>query len=333
MPTPTTTTGIFDAFRMASGRGELPTSLDTAGLRALGADVLSSAVFTARGTNTVYVSKIKEVVDQLAAGDINFATARWTLMEALKATGYTPEGGFPDVAPGKVPPALAGTLQDLSSQRRIEFILKTQIALVRGKGFQVRGHARAAQFPAWELVRVYQVTAPRNWDGTQPSKADPRSRWIIAGGKPGPMIALKGDPVWGELGSYENFEDALGVDHPPFAFNSGMGWREVAAGEIRKLGITGPKGESPKDWQKSGPATLDGKLPAPQLDVNQVDPELLKKLQERDGVVVEDGKAMRPEDADKIREGIEARRLAREARKAARLEKSISDRQEEYANR
>lgn len=319
----TSQTAIFDAFRKASERGELPTSLGTAELRELGADVLSSSVFTARGTNAIYVSKLKEVIDQLAAGDINFATARWTLMEALKATGYTPEGGFPDVPEGTVPPALAGTLQDLSSQRRIEFILKTQIALVRGKGQAFRGAARAAAFPAWELVRVYQVTAPRDWP----------SRWAIAGGKPGPMIALKGDPIWGELGSYDNFTDALGVDHPPFAFNSGMGWREVAAGEVRKLGITGPNGESPKDWQKSGPATLDGKLPAPQLDVNETDPELLKKLQERDGVVVEKGTAMRPEDADKIRAGIEARRLAREARKAARLDKSISDRQEEYANR
>jgi hypothetical protein len=332
MPKPATTpAAIFDAFRKASERGELPTSLGTAELRELGADVLSSSVFTARGTNAIYVSKLKEVIDQLAAGDINFATARWTLMEALKATGYTPEGGFPDVPDGTVPPALAGTLQDLSSKRRIEFILKTQIALVRGKGQQFRGQARADAFPAWELVRVYQVTAPRDWP----------SRWAIAGGPASPsgyagtgrMIALKGDPVWGELGSYENFTDALGVDHPPFAFNSGMGWREVAAGEVRKLGITGPNGESPKDWQKSGPATLDGKLPVPQLDVNQVDPELLKKLQERDGVVVQDGTAMRPEDADKIRDGIEARRAAREARKAARLEKSISDRQEEYANR
>lgn len=320
---PTNPTAIFDAFRKASERGELPTSLDTAGLRELGADVLSSAVFTARGTSAVYVSKIKEVVDQLAAGDINFATARWTLAETLKALGYTPEGGFPDLAPGAVPPALAGTLQDLSSQRRIEFILRTQLALVRGKGQQFRGVARAVQFPAWELVRVYQVDAPRDWP----------SRWVIAGGKPGPMIALKGDPVWGELGSYGNFDDALGVDHPPFAFNSGMGWREVASGEVRRLGITGPEGESPKQFQASRPVTLDGKLPAPQMDVNKVDPEIIKKLQERDGVFVQDGTAMRAEDKDKILDSIAERRAAREARKAERLAKSISDRQEEYESR
>lgn len=315
---------IFDAFRMAAARGMLPTTLDTAGLRELGEDVLSSSVFSARCTNVLVVSKIKEVVDAVAAGDMDFVTGRWLILESVRATGYTPEGGFPDAVPGKVPPALAGTLQDLSSQRRIDFILRTQLALARGKGLQFRGHARAAAFPAWELVRVYQVSAPRE---------DWPSRWTIAGGKPGPMIALKGDPIWGELGSYGNFQDALGVDHPPFAFNSGMGWREVAAGEVRKLDITGPSGEPPKEWQATQPVVLDGKLPPPQVDMNGADPELIKKLQERDGVVVVDGTAMRPEDKAKILSEIEERRTAREARRAGRLAKSISDRQEAYAGR
>lgn len=314
---------IFDAFRKASERGELPTTLDTAGLRELGEEVLSSSVFSARCTSVIVVSKIKEVVDAVAAGDMDFVTGRWLILEAVRATGYTPEGGFPDAEPGTVPPALAGTLQDLSSQRRIDFILRTQLALVRGKGLQFRGHARAAAFPAWELVRVYQVTAPRDWP----------SRWTIAGGKPGPMIALKGDAVWGELGSYGNFQDALGVDHPPFAFNSGMGWREVAAGEVRKLGITGPNGETPQEWQATQPVVLDGKLPLPQVDVNGVDSDLLKTLQERDGVVVVDGTAMRPEDKDKILAATEDRTAAREARRAGRLAKSITDRQEAYAGR
>jgi hypothetical protein len=218
---------------------------------------------------------------------------------------------------------LAGTLQDLSSRRRIEFILRTQTALARGKGQQLRGQARAAQFPAWELVRVYQVAVPRDWP----------SRWTIAGGKPGRTIALKGDPVWGELGSYANFSDALGVDHPPFAFSSGMGWREVAAGEVRRLGITGPQGQSPKEWLASRPVTMAGKMPAPQLDVNAMDPAIIRRLQERDGVIVQEGTAMRPEDAAQIRSAIDARRDAREARRALRLEKSISDRREEYADR
>ena len=147
------------------------------------------------------------------------------------------------------------------------------------------------------------------------------------------MIALKGDPIWGELGSYDNFPDALGVDHPPFAFNSGMGWREVAAGEVRKLGITGPNGESPEDWQASRPTTMAGKLPPPQIDVNQVDPELQKKLQERDGVAVVDGVAMRKEDADAVRARSAARRAAREARSKELADQAVRKAADAYARK
>jgi hypothetical protein len=104
-----------------------------------------------------------------------------------------------------------------------------------GAGQKFRGeHAdMLPSYPAWELVRVMPVMVPRDWP----------SRWTIAGGKfaiGGRMIALKGDPIWGELGSYDNFPDALGVDYPPFAFNSGMGWKAVSTEECQRLGITGP---------------------------------------------------------------------------------------------
>jgi hypothetical protein len=110
-----------------------------------------------------------------------------------------------------------------------------------------------------------------------------RPRWIIAGGKSHPsgrIIALKGDPVWGELGSYDNFDDALGVDHPPFAFNSGMRWKEISAAECRSLKITGPNGESIEDWQASRPAVMAGKLPlpAPKISLRGVDPALVKRF-------------------------------------------------------
>lgn len=90
------------------------------------------------------------------------------------------------------------------------------------------------------------------------------------------MIALKGDPVWGELGSYGNFQDALGVDHPPFAFNSGMGWREIELAECETLGVMGPNGETPAEFHASQPVTMGGKLPlpSPQLSMADVDPDL-----------------------------------------------------------
>lgn len=271
---------ITDSFLAASTRGEMPTTMGTAELRAMGADVLARAVFTARGTNAIYVSKIKEVIDKLAAGDIGEGQARTALYETLDALGYDAEkGGFPGE---EVEPAMKGSLQDLRSFRRMDLIIRTQLELMQGAGLQLRGMTpdRLRAFPAYELVRELDVAVPRDWP----------SRWTIAGGKPldetgGRMIALKGDPIWGELGSYDNFQDALGVDHPPFAFNSGMGWDEISAADCQALGITGPDGETPDQWLESGPVTMAGRqpMPAPQISLAGVDPEIIKSFAKSTG--------------------------------------------------
>lgn len=307
MPLPLPET-IFDAERMSRARAEMPTDLSTAELRDLGADVLARSVFTARGTSAIFTSRIKEVVDELAAGNLSEGQARTALWECLKAIGYTPEGGFPQASSattpgqagdeGKVPPALKGTLQDLSSFRRLDLIVRTQAELMQGAGAQWRGHQpeMLKAYPAWELVRKDPKTAPRNWSGDAPSKKDPRPRWIIAGGelKEGRMIALKGDPIWGELGSYDNFPDALGVDHPPFAFNSGMGWRAVPDSEVQRLGIVGPDGETPADWFATEPVTMAGKipkLPTPQVSLKGVDPALIERFRRTTRATPVQGKA------------------------------------------
>lgn len=261
---------ITDALAAAQKRGALPTARGTAELRELGAELLSRAVFTARGTNAIYVSELKELINRLAAGELSEGQVRTALWEMLDVIGYEAEqGGFPGE---ELEPALKGTLKDLKSFRRRDLIVRTQLDLMQGAGQQARGMRPEylAEFPAWELVRVQAVAVPRDWP----------SRWAIAGGKPGPMIALKGDPVWGELGSYDNFQDALGVDHPPFAFNSGMGWREVSAAQVEELGITGPAGETPEEWQATRPAVMAGKfpLPTPRLSLAGVDPDLIERF-------------------------------------------------------
>ena len=309
-------TEITDALRAAQRRGDRPTSLGTAELRDLGEAVLSNSVFSARATNAVFVSKLKEVVDLLASGDLDEASARLALLETLRAVGYTPEGGFPDAPAGSVPPAVAGSLQDLSSFRRLNLIVETQAALMRGKGWQMRGQveSRLRAFPAWELVRIFPVAIPRDW----------QSRWAIAGGrlKNGRMLALKGDPVWGEIGSYENFEDALGVDHPPFAFNSGMGWREISADEVAQLGLSGPHGESPEDWFKTQPITLSGTLPAPQISTRRMDPAIREDFERRAGAETIGGVSTPSDRAAELRE-----------RMRKRLEDAVKRRQDDYEGR
>jgi hypothetical protein len=310
-------TTITDALRAAQRRGEMPTSLGTAELRAMGENVLSSSVFTARGTNAVFISKLKEVVNELANGDMDEATARVKLLETLRAVGYTPEGGFPDAPAGSVPQAIKGSLQDLSSFKRLSLIVDTQRALMRGAGQQMRGQSpeRLETFPAWELVRVIPVDVPRDWP----------ARWKISGGDlidGGRMMALKGDPIWAELGSYAIFDDALGVDHPPFCFNSGMGWRELSADEVSRLGITGPDGESPKAFQATRPETLTGSLPAPVISTRTMDPEIRKAFEDRAAAETVDGNTTPKDRAAELR-----------ARMQARLDSAVERRRTEYEGR
>jgi hypothetical protein len=333
-------------------RSLLPTGLGSADLRALIAeDIRSRSVFSARTTSAVYLSGVAEVVAKMANGDMDLATARWNLMQLLDALGYTPEGGFPEMeedAPGPVPPAVAGSLQDLRSSRRLDLLLQTQLDLVRGRGQQIRGMDSTAMrlYPAWELWRGITVQQPRQWggihDGTPPkhlNQVDPRPRWIIAGGKPHPsgrLIAFKGDPIWGELGSSGNFDDALDVDFPPFAFNSGMRWLPVSAREVRELGITGPDGETAEEWIAKKPRTMadvpgespaattpPSGIPAPQGSVKPVPEDLRKELTNKGDIVIVQDTAARAEDEEAIRARIAARRAARDAERQRDLETAI----------
>lgn len=291
---------LFDAFLAARDRGALPTSLDTEGLRDLAAQVRLSSAFTAKGTSRIFASEIKRVTDLLTAGEINEAAAIGKLMQMVRALGYTPEGGFPKLpgdAAGAVEPAVAGTLQDIGSFRRLELIVQTQQAIMTGAGQQYRFNTpdRLEAAPAVELIRVLTHIEKRDWV----------SRWQIAGGRIYPhtgsvanvreetgMICLKGDPVLGELGSSGNFPDALDIDHAPFVFRGGVGLREVKRDRCERLGVTGPNGESIAEWFASRPITLQGKLPVPtpSLSLKDVDPEMVENFKLETGAVEIPGK-------------------------------------------
>jgi len=284
---------ITDALVASQNRGLLPTTLDSAGLKELGAEVLAKSVFTAHGADAVFVSGFKDVIDQLTAGDIGEGQARTALWEILKVLGYTPAGGFPKTPIGEVPPALAATLQDLSSSPRLNLIVKTQKDLMTGAGEMIRGILPnfLAMFPAYELVRMGPVKVARDWP----------ERWLISGGKdpgaefsrnayqsigrPTGIIALKGDPVWGELGNSGNFDDALDVDYPPWGYNSQMWWRPRSAAYCKLHDITGPDGETIEEWFAQNPQVLGGKLPlpAPQVSLNGVDPAIAERFRQATG--------------------------------------------------
>jgi hypothetical protein len=368
----------LDAAVIAKIRDILPTSMGTAEIRErIAAGILARSVFSARTTHAGYLSVMKELLGKLAAGDIGIADVRVTLLQTLQAIGYTPEGGFPEDEPGTVPPAVKGTLQDLSSFRRLDLIVRTQEALMAGAGEKARGSTpdRLEAAPCWELIRMVPVKDPRNYTGNEGSDDGPRARWIIAGGivttdedriarwqkrarelaarqeaeiaafsgaknQGNPdwvalekehdgqmaslgdmpalhrMIAPKGDPVWGELGSSGNFDDALNVDHPPFYFNSGMGWKETPADECRVLGITASDGTPLDDFLASQPETLSGTqpLPRPRMSVRDVDPGVLDALRKSTGAEPAPGKPGMVDYSDLLEQSVERARKSYEAR-------------------
>jgi hypothetical protein len=130
----------------------------------------------------------------------------------------------------------------------MQLILDTQARMMFGAGQKASGQTpqRAWRQPAWELVRVASRKVPRGYrsgrGGSLVAVAgeDWPSRFVKAGGQlrdGGRMVARKDDPVWAALGSSELFDDGLDVDYPPFAFNSGMGWRGVARRDAVALGV------------------------------------------------------------------------------------------------
>lgn len=233
-----------DAFELARDRGILPTWMGTGELRDLEEGIKERAVFSARTTNAVYLQSLHDRLQRLIADGYegDQAQIRLELKQILAELGYDPETGFPGDDELGIPPARAGSLQDLSSDRRINLILETQQQLMAGKGQQQRGLEPAALdlFPAYELIRVRRVKNPRDW----------HKRWVIAGGKiltdkngKQRLVALKTSEIWSVLGDPAIFPDALGVSYPPFAFGSGRGWEEkdrdewdeLNQGEVTKL--------------------------------------------------------------------------------------------------
>lgn len=155
-------------------------------------------------------------VGEIAAGRLSVEESRKRLEGFLAAVNYQP-------LPGQ-----EGTIKDLRTMRRIQVSLRTNVRLLQGWSRKERGLRPGAlrAFPGWELVRFEGRKVPRNW----------QQRFDRAGGRivNGRLIALKTSIVWRELGNGD--QDSMGVDYPPFAWGSGMGWKPVAFSVMKKLG-------------------------------------------------------------------------------------------------
>lgn len=194
----------------------LPTELRTQMLDTLPAELRERAMFSAGVTNAELLQRASDHIDTLVAGRGDRASARAELKKYLASISYQP-------TPGE-----EGSLTDLSSDRRLNLILDTNLQQAQGYGRWMQGQDPAIldQWPAQELVRVRDSEHPRDW----------LSRWAAAGGKfwdGDRMIALKNDRIWVNISRF-------GQPYPPFDFNSGMDVQDVDREEAVALGLIDP---------------------------------------------------------------------------------------------
>lgn len=272
-----------DALTLAGDRQLWPTAMSSREIQEVPAILRERAVFSARTTNARYLAELKSRVERFLQGGYkgDAATLRVELRRELTRLGYSPERGFPGDQELGIPPAEPGSLRDLSSERRINLILETQLRLMTGKAQKAAGLDELAleRYPAWELVRTEGRRIPRDWP----------KRWVEGGGRlfDGRMIALKKAEIWDVIGDPAMFADALGVDHPPFAFASGMGWQQIDEEECRALGVI--RDETPPQPATVAMPAVD-LVPDVEVSTDGLDVGILEKLKRTLGGFIERAK-------------------------------------------
>lgn len=228
----------FDAaIQKLADKDALPLSLKSEQIqRLMSADLRDRSFFSAQVANTELLDEFKKAVNEIVSGKSNVASQRAKLKQVLQKFQYV------------APAGKAGTLEDLSSNERLNLILKTNTSMVRGYGAYQEGmhgpNLRA--FPGQELTRIGYRKVPRPW----------RERWDLArAATPDTtalsssvrMVALKNDPIWTAISRF-------GVPWPPFDFNSGMGVEDVGFTECLDLGLIKERTEE-KNVTPQAPAT------------------------------------------------------------------------------
>ena len=256
-----------EAMKSLAARGVLPTSLDSQGLRQLGAGFHRQNFTSAKTLITDLLDGYKKAVEDI----INPVTQQ-------RADRVTPENPLGNVSTGLDLPTARlkikqlqesigmvkgdGSIKDLTSDARINLVLQTNRDVAQGAGWFIQGNDPDAldAFPAQELIRVESRKTHRDWP----------TRWRLNAqvvgdvdafrvlGETGRMIARKDSRIWQALGDGEDGStDTLGNPFPPFAFNSGMDVRDISYSEALLLKLVTP-GEAVRPSLPSDLSTLFG---------------------------------------------------------------------------
>lgn len=261
---------IDDALKHQHAKAVLPTSLSSGEIAdRWPVEVRNQSFFSARTTQAGYLSDASRMIKNLVSGDtvedpatgelrpraagegFNPSLVRTRMQNYLKEIGYSPD------------PAEAGTLTDLSSDKRVDLIIDTQTKMAQGyaRNEAAQDPDVLVDFPADEMYRQRPSKVPRDWDilwNTKRQELGDATSASLATGKDGPFVALKNDPIWTAISRFGN-------PYPPFDYGSGMWVRDAddalaeRLGVLRKLKDATPQ---PTHTPLADPATLKADAPA-----------------------------------------------------------------------
>jgi outer membrane biosynthesis protein TonB len=204
MPSPT-------AQQFFERKTSVPSSLTTAEWDRVRLQIRERSFFMACVTQAEILDVFRRATARVLSGEIGEGEARRMIREGLAKNGYA-------ARPGE-----EGTIKDLSTLRRQDVVLRTNISMARNwAAYQKQWAARRA-FPAKRMARLMQRREPRDW----------RARWMeavrgLADASAEHMTALLDSPVWERLSRF-------GAPYAPYDFNSGMGDIAVRRAEAEAI--------------------------------------------------------------------------------------------------
>jgi hypothetical protein len=241
-----------EAIEQLAKKKLLPTDLTSAELRQLESGIRNQAFFSSQTTLEGLLDRYKTGIESIinptqsergATEGYDPASLRTFIKDYLRSISYKPDEGE------------AGTIKDLSSDGRINLVIKTNTELAHGAGRFIQQNSDADVvdlWPALELVRFESRVKPRDWEARWARAASysgdtDAARMLEENGR---MVARKDSPIWDALGSSDLFDDGLDNPFPPYAFNSGMWTQEISRDEAIELGLI-------KEGDKVEPQELD----------------------------------------------------------------------------